>query len=133
MDGGNVYRLVCVFLGVCLLGNSAAFGQAAPPAAGLHQFTELAGTRLLAADGSTLTLRPADKGLMREIAVPDGRIKKTLFAPLTGQLGTVSESSSAGVLNIAGIFRLAGTQSPRPMPDGRSEVLKLEWFGRCLP
>ena len=62
---------------------------------------------------------------MREIAVPDGRIKKTLFAPLTGQLGTVSESSSAGALNIAGIFRFTGTQITATYADGRSEVLSL--------
>jgi hypothetical protein len=124
-----MYRLVCALVGVCLLGNSAAFGQPAAPAAGLRQFTELAGTRLLAADGSTLTLRAADKGLMREIAVPDGRIKKTLFAPLTGKLGTVSESSSAGALNNAGIFRLTGRQIAATYADGRSEVLSLNGSG----
>ena len=127
-------RFVCALLGVCLLGYSTAFAQpavpgSAAPVVSLRKFETLAGTRLSAADGSTLALRRTDNGLVREIAVPDGRVKKTLFAPLNDTLGTVSEGKDASSLNVAGIFRLSDTQIAATYSDGRSEVMTLNASG----
>ena len=66
---------------------------------------------------------------MREIAVPDGRIKKTLFAPLNDTLGTVSEGKDTSSLNVAGIFRLSETQIAATYSDGRTEVMSLNGSG----
>jgi hypothetical protein len=137
--GMGLIRLLCVALAVSLLGSSAA--RSGVPSgrgpsqlshvepASIQKLADLAVKTLSAIDGSTLTLTPAEGGLAREIVVPDGRVKKTLFVPLNDKLGTVSESGAGGGWNVAGVFRFTGTGIAAAYADGRSEVLMLNGSG----
>ena len=138
-------RPLYVALAVSLLGSSAALGRSGvpsdhgppdrelsnpgPSAPSIHKLADLTAKNLSAIDGSTLTLTPADGGLAREIVVPDGRVKKTLFALLNDRFGTVSEGGDGGGRNVAGVFRVTDTGIAAEYADGRSEMLMLNGSG----
>lgn len=138
--GDRVLRLLSAALAVFLLESSAALALPAVPSddgaprrelshserpgSGIHKLADLAGEKLSAIDGSTFALAPTQGGLAREIAVPDGRIKKTVFVLLNDRLGTVSEGR-----NVAGLFRVTDTGIAAEYADGRSEVLALNGTG----
>jgi hypothetical protein len=143
--GIGLIRLLCAALAVSLLGSSAALGRSGVPSGrspshrelpdtepaspGIHKLADLVVKTLSAIDGSTFTLVPAQGGLAREIVVPDGRVKKTLFVLLNDKLGTVSEGGAGGGWNVAGIFRVTDTGIAAAYADGRSEVLMLNGAG----
>jgi hypothetical protein len=112
-----------------LLGVSAAHGQALPivprtlalPAVPAPAFSALAVRNSVAADGSTLTLRPLKDGLSREIRFPDGTVGKTVFKLFNARFGTVSEAQQDG--DISGLFAVDGTSLSVVYADGGSEVL----------
>ena len=134
-------RLLYAVLAVSLLGSSAARSgvrsERSPfhrelsdtEPASIHKLADLAVKSLSAIDGSTLTLAPAEGGLAREIVVPDGRVKKTLFVLLNDKLGTVSESGAGRGWTVAGVFRVTGTGIAATYADGRSEALTLNGSG----
>jgi hypothetical protein len=139
----GLIRLLCAVLAVSLLGSSAArsgvpsehspsrreLSNTEPAGPSIRKLADLAVKTLSAIDGSTLTLAPAQGGLAREIVVPDGRVKKTLFVLLNDKLGTVSESGVGGGWNVAGIFRVTDTGIAAAYADGRSEMLMLNGSG----
>ena len=82
--------------------------------------SEVAGKKLIAVDGSTLTLTSIEDGLTREIVSPSGTVKKSVFAFLNDKLGSVSEGADND--NIVGVFRLTKKGILTDYSDGRSEL-----------
>lgn len=121
------YHAVAALL---LLGASAAHGQAptmvprvlALPAVPASSFSALAVRNSVAADGSTLTLRPMKDGLIRELRLPDGTMGRTIFKLFNAKYGTVSE---AGGQDVSGIFALDGASLSVVYADGGSEILTI--------
>jgi hypothetical protein len=81
----------------------------------------IAGKKLLAIDGSSITLTTNDNGIAREITAPNGTSKKNLFAFLNDRVGSVSDSDESD--KVVGVFRLTAKGIVTDYSDGRSEVL----------
>ena len=81
----------------------------------------LAGKKLLAIDGSSLTLTTNDDGIAREIVAPNGASKKNVFSFLSERVGSVSDGDDSG--KVVGVFRLTAKGIVTDYSDGRSEVL----------
>ena len=142
--GDRVIRLLYAVLAVSLMGSFAAFGRPGAPSQdsrshrklsnpepavpGIRKLADLAAKNLSTIDGTTLALTPTEGGLERQIVVPDGRVKKTLFVHLTDRFGTVSEDTGDG-WSVAGVFRITDTGIAATYSDGRSEVLTLNGSG----
>jgi hypothetical protein len=90
--------------------------SAAAPASPL---ASLSLKNLTAVDGTTLSLRPIPGGLSREVTVPGGRTRKTIFTLSNGWIGTVSEGDG----KVAGMFAVNRTTLSTLYADGRSEIL----------
>src|SRR3954465_13836430 len=100
--------LTFVFAGVTTNGFAAApEGTAAVPketaAATSQSLDGMVGKKLIAIDGSTIALMPAEGGLAREIVGSNGAVQKTMFEFINDRLGTVSDARNAA--NITGVFR----------------------------
>lgn len=116
---------------------SIAHADATPPAAGkdsskptgdnaaLHPqpaaIAGISGKKLLAIDGSSLTLTTNDDGIAREIVAPNGTAKKNQFAFLNDRVGSVSDGENGN--KVVGVFRLTAKGIVTEYSDGRSEVL----------
>jgi hypothetical protein len=112
---------------------SIAHSEAAPPAsekdtskpASDHPqpaaIAGISGKKLLAIDGSSLTLTTNDDGIAREIVAPNGTAKKNQFAFLNDRVGSVSDGD--GNDKVVGVFRLTAKGIVTEYSDGRSEVL----------
>ena len=81
----------------------------------------ISGKKLLAIDGSSLTLTTNDDGIAREIVAPNGTAKKNQFAFLNDRVGSVSDGDD--VAKVVGVFRLTAKGIVTEYSDGRSEVL----------
>src|SRR5271170_4592836 len=81
----------------------------------------IAGKKLLAIDGSSITLTTNDDGIAREITAPNGTSKKNLFAFLNDRVGSVSDGDDND--KVVGVFRLTAKGIVTDYSDGRSEVL----------
>jgi hypothetical protein len=81
----------------------------------------IAGKKLLAIDGSSITLTTNDDGIAREIMSPNGTSKKNLFAFLNDRVGSVSDGDDND--RVVGVFRLTAKGIITDYSDGRSEVL----------
>jgi hypothetical protein len=81
----------------------------------------LSGKKLLAIDGSSLTLTTNEDGIAREIVAPNGTMKKNEFAFLSDRVGSVSDGDDSD--KVVGVFRLTAKGIVTDYSDGRSEVL----------
>ncbi|HUO91366.1 MAG TPA: hypothetical protein VMU22_00510 [Rhizomicrobium sp.] len=81
----------------------------------------LSGKKLVAIDGSSLTLTTNDDGIAREIVAPNGTMKKNEFAFLSDRVGSVSDGEDGA--KVVGVFRLTAKGIVTDYSDGRSEVL----------
>ncbi|HTW34366.1 MAG TPA: hypothetical protein VMD53_07100 [Rhizomicrobium sp.] len=81
----------------------------------------ISGKKLLAIDGSSLTLTTTDDGIAREIVAPNGTTKKNQFAFLNDRVGSVSDGDEGN--KVVGVFRLTAKGIVTEYSDGRSEVL----------
>jgi hypothetical protein len=123
----RAYHAVIALL---LVGVSAAHGQAstivprtlALPAVPASSFSALAVRNSVAADGSTLTLRPIKDGLVRELRLADGTLGRTIFKLFNAKYGTVSE---AGGEDVSGVFVLDGMSLSLVYANGGSEILTI--------
>ena len=95
-------------------GDGAAHAQ---PAA----IAGLSGKRLVAIDGSSLTLTTNEDGIAREIVAPNGTMKRNRFAFLSDRVGSVSDGDETE--KVVGVFRLTAKGIVTDYSDGRSEVL----------
>jgi hypothetical protein len=80
----------------------------------------LVGLKLLAVDGSTLSLRSTDGGLSREVTAPNGSVEALTFSFLNGRQGTVSDPHDLS--KVIGVFRLGATSLDVDYADGGTET-----------
>ncbi len=81
----------------------------------------IAGKKLVAVDGSSLTLTTVEDGLTREIVAPNGNVKKNIFSFLGERVGAVSDGDDTD--NVTGVFRLTDKGIITNYSDGRTEEL----------
>jgi hypothetical protein len=81
----------------------------------------MVGKKLIAIDGSTIALMPAEGGLAREIVGSNGAVQKTTFEFINEKLGTVSDARNAA--NTIGVFRSTSAGIEVQYADGSSETL----------
>src|SRR5258708_13894390 len=118
--------LMCVLAGMPTNGFAAApEGTGAPPKAPAStpspSLDVMVGKKLIAIDGSTIALMPAEGGLAREIIGSNGAVQKTMFEFINEKLGTVSDARNA--TNIIGAVRSTPPGMGIQHPDGSSETL----------
>jgi len=118
--------LTCVFAGMTTNSFAApSEGTAAPTkeTAGVpsQSLDGMVGKKLIAIDGSTIALMPAEGGLAREIVGSNGAVQKTTFEFINEKLGTVSDARNAA--NIIGVFRSTSAGIEIQYADGSSETL----------
>ncbi len=83
--------------------------------------SNVAGTKLIAVDGSTMTLTPTEGGLSLTLLAPNGAAKKSTFVFMSDKLGTISDDADLG--HVIGFFRETGTGMEAQFADGRTESL----------
>lgn len=82
---------------------------------------DVAGKKLFAVDGSTVTFTQVDGGLMLATAAPDGTGHNISFNLLNDNLGSITESDDAK--NVTGVFRIVGDTIEANFADGRTETV----------
>ncbi len=122
--------LVTASLAVPLATQSAVAGEPGPAqtvslpslaADGPAWLGSMAGEKLVAIDGSTLTLAPTEGGLSLALISQTGTAQKSSFAFLSDKLGTISDDADAG--HVTGFFRETDTGLEAQFADGRTETL----------
>jgi hypothetical protein len=98
--------------------SDASLGTAAEGPAWLGS---MAGEKLIALDGSTLTLSPAEGGLALALVSQNGATQKTSLAFISDRLGTISDTADAG--HVTGFFRETDNGLEAQFADGRTESL----------
>ncbi|HTT99200.1 MAG TPA: hypothetical protein VMF58_14210 [Rhizomicrobium sp.] len=81
----------------------------------------MAGEKLVAVDGSTLTLSPSEGGLALALVAPNGAAQKSSLAFVSDRLGTISDDIDAG--HVTGFFRETDNGLEAQFADGRTESL----------
>ena len=132
MWSARAVLLACVFAGMTTNGFAAApEGTAAPPkdtaGAPSPSLDVMVGRKLIAIDGSTIALMPAEGGLAREIIGSNGAVQKTMFEFINEKLGTVSDARNAA--NVIGVFRRTSAGIEAQYSDGSSETLAVNPSG----
>ena len=83
--------------------------------------SNVAGTKFVAVDGSTITLTPTEGGLSLILLAPNGAAQKSTFAFMSDKLGTISDDSDLG--HVIGFFRETDTGVEAQFADGRTQSL----------
>jgi len=107
------------FLLVGTTGIGAAQTEAQAPAS--SSLDDVAGHKLTAVDGSSISLRPADGGMAREIVSASGTVQRTYFSFINDKLGTVADASD--LRKVTGVFRRTGDGIQVDYADGSTEKL----------
>lgn len=81
----------------------------------------MAGEKLVAVDGSILTLSSSEGGLSLALISQNGAAQKSSLAFLSDKLGTISDDSDAG--HVTGFFRETDNGLEAQFADGRTESL----------
>jgi hypothetical protein len=97
------------------------------PSDGPAWLSSVAGAKLVAVDGSSITLSPSEGGLSLALTAPDGRTQKSTLAFMSDRLGTISDDSDAG--HVIGFFRETDSGFEAQFADGRTESLVLNAAG----
>ncbi len=122
--------LVTASLAIPLATQSAVAGEPGPAqtvslpslaADGPAWLGSMAGEKLVAIDGSTLTLAPTEGGLSLALISQNGTAQKSSFAFLSDKLGTITDDADAG--HVTGFFRETDTGLEAQFADGRTESL----------
>jgi len=87
----------------------------------------MAGVRLFAVDGSTLTVTPDEGGFVLAVASASGAAQRMNFAYLGDRLGTISDDTEPG--RVVGFFRQTDGGLDVEFGDGRSQFLALNSAG----
>lgn len=122
--GGQYAFAAGAFVLVCALAQAAEAGGA--PAANTPPespawLQPVAGVKLSAVDGSTLTLAPSEGGFALALTAPNGAAQRSSFAFMSDRLGTISDDSDAG--HVIGFFRETDTGIEAQYADGHSQSL----------
>jgi hypothetical protein len=108
-----------------VLALACAFAQAAEagavPAAGEGPawLTPVAGVKLIAVDGSTMTLSSSEGGFALGLTTANGGSQRSTFAFVSDKLGTISDDADAG--HVIGFFRETQFGIEAQFADGRTE------------
>jgi hypothetical protein len=81
----------------------------------------VSGVKLVAVDGSTLSLAPTEGGLSLALLSQNGAAQKSSFAFMSDRLGTISDDADAG--HVTGFFRETDNGFEAQFADGRTESL----------
>ena len=132
MCSARAVLLTVVFAGMTTNGFAAPSEGAAAPtketaSAPSLSLDGMVGKKLIAIDGSTIALMPAEGGLAREIVGSNGAVQKTMFEFINEKLGTVSDARN--VANVIGVFRTTGAGIEAQYADGSSETLAVNPSG----
>ena len=132
MCSARAVLLTVVFAGMTTNGFAATSEGAAPPqketaSTSSPSLEGMVGKKLIAIDGSTIALMPAEGGLAREIVGSNGAVQKTLFEFINEKLGTVSDARNAA--NVIGVFRRTSDGIEAQFADGSSETLAVNPSG----
>jgi hypothetical protein len=100
---------------------SAAWSDDATPA----WLSGIADQRLIAVDGSSILLSPADDKLALSTVSSAGAEQKRFFTLMNDTMGTVSDSSE----HVTGFFRVTDTGLDAQFSDGHTESLELNGAG----
>ncbi|HWA88927.1 MAG TPA: hypothetical protein VG889_02755 [Rhizomicrobium sp.] len=109
----------------CASAQAAEAGDApaanVPPPEGPAWLQPVAGVRLIAVDGSTMTLSPTEGGFALALAAPNGAAQRSSFAFMSDKLGTISDDADTG--HVVGFFRETDTGIEAQYSDGRTQSL----------
>ena len=83
--------------------------------------SNLSDVKLVAVDGSTLSLSPTEGGLSLALISQNGAAQKSSFAFMSDKLGTISDDADAG--HVTGFFRETDNGFEAQFADGRTESL----------
>jgi hypothetical protein len=89
--------------------------------------SSVADQKLMAVDGSSITLSPSEGGLSFALVAPDGGSQRSTFAFISDRLGTISDDSDIG--HVIGFFRETDSGFEAQFADGRTETLALNAAG----
>ena len=123
MRGGQYAFAAGAFVLACALAQAAEAGEA--PAANTSEspawLQPVAGVKLGAVDGSTMTLAPSEGGFALALAAPNGAAQRSSFAFMSNRLGTISDDADAG--HVIGFFRETETGIEAQYADGHTQSL----------
>jgi hypothetical protein len=88
---------------------------------GSEWLSNVSGVKLVAVDGSTLSLSPTEGGLSLALISQNGAAQKSSFAFMSDKLGTISDDADAG--HVTGFFRETDNGFEAQFADGRTESL----------
>lgn len=105
----------------CAFAHPAEAGGAPAATESPAWLSPLAGVKLQAVDGSTLTLSPSEGGFALTLAAPSGAAQHSTFSFVSDKLGTIADDGEAG--HVVGFFRETGSGVEAQFADGRTESL----------
>jgi hypothetical protein len=83
---------------------------------------DVEGRKLLAVDGSRITLVESEGGFTRAIVRSDGAAATTAFTFVNDRMGTVADAADPG--RVTGLFKMTDAEIDIDYSDGHSEVLR---------
>src|SRR4029077_8793656 len=97
--GGQHVFAAGAFALACGLAQPAEGGEAAgatPPPESPAWLQPVAGVKLVAVDGSTMTLSPSEGGFALALTASGGASQRSTFAFMSDRLGTISDDADTG-------------------------------------
>jgi len=91
------------------------------PTDGPSWLANVSSVKLVAVDGSTLSLMPTEGGLSLALVSQDGVAQRSSFAFVSDKLGTISDDADGG--HVTGFFRETDNGFEAQFADGRTESL----------
>jgi hypothetical protein len=105
----------------CAYAHAAEAGGAPAATESPGWLSPLAGVKLIAVDGSALTLSSSEGGFALALAAPNGAIRHSTFSFVSDKLGTIADDGDAG--HVVGFFRETDSGLEAQFADGRTESL----------
>jgi len=105
----------------CAYAHPAEAGGAPAATESPGWLSPLAGVKLMAVDGSTLTLSSSEGGFALALAAPNGAAQHSTFSFVSDRLGTIADDGDAG--HVVGFFRETDGGIEAQFADGRTESL----------
>lgn len=122
--GGQHAFAAGAFVLACALAQVAEAGEtsaASPPLESPAWLQPVAGVKLVAVDGSTMTLAPSEGGFALALTASGGASQRSTFAFMSDRLGTISDDTDTG--HVVGFFRETDAGIEAQFADGRTQSL----------
>jgi hypothetical protein len=131
---GGILKAGAAFAALlALVPHTAAAGAAAPEAehpqasAGTQWLAGLDSVKLVAVDGSTLSLSPSEGGLSIVVTSQNGTAQRSSLSFVSDRLGTIADDADAG--HVTGFFRETDNGLEEQFADGRTSSLVVNTAG----